>query len=225
MMMIVDPYRFALGGDPYFGNVVLQMDMQQDTPFLDFSSHAHTVTKYSGAVLVNAGAPWGNSLTTTGETGARLSVTSALFDIPSNTEFTVEVVLTRTATGNDRVLDFGNSTYLTISPSTGAMLFRHSGGINGMGTLALNTPTHLAVCLDMAGTPTLRGFVGGVPVFTATDGSVFSGLVASGIFQMCAYYTNGPWEGRIHAFRFTSGVCRYRSAFTPPVEHFPVPGP
>jgi hypothetical protein len=209
--------------DPYFGDVILVMDMQQDSPFLDKSIYSHSVVKTTGTSVANTGFPWGYSFTTNGTAGARLTITSTLFNIPAGVEFTLEVVVTRLSTGNDLVIDFGNNTYFTISPATGAMVFRHSGISYFLsGTCPLNTPTHFAFCLDMLATvPTLRVFAAGGPVLTSTHSSVSSGVVASSLCQIGANFSNASWQGYVHAVRFTRGVCRYRTGFAPPIAHFP----
>ena len=224
-MMIVDSYRLAVsGGDPYFGNVVLQMDMQQDTPFLDLSSYSHTVTKHAGATVSSFGAPWGNSWSSDGSGGSRVSVTSPLFNVAGSTEWTFEVVYTPSGHYGEYIGGSSNQVFFDLRPGNISQ-FRYASLYHALGTLSTGVTYHLAAALDMSGPiPRLRCFVNGVLTANSTDSSLLEGW-GGNLLEFGASGGNAPVVGTIQAVRLTLGACRYKADFTPPAEHFPVPGP
>lgn len=92
--------------------------------------------------------------------------------------------------------------------------------LTSVSSVPLNTWTYLAVSFD-AVTATMRIFINGVLEAQRSGGPFYN---INTIFYLCRNDNAGFAElpGYTDEMRFTAGVCRYTSSFTPPTEPFPI---
>lgn len=109
------------------------------------------------------------------------------------------------------------STGFNIDIEASGVYVSNNGTIISYGTpLPATTWTHIA--LTRSGT-TMTLWVGGTSVGTATNSTNFT----DNSFRIGCYPNEGGgWlNGKVAGVRFTKGVCRYTSSFTPPATPFP----
>lgn len=231
--MIIDPYRYGSGGDPYWANVVLSLPFDGtdgSTTFTDVSTYARTVTAIGNAQIDTAIVKYGTGAGLFDGTGDRLSVPQSTdFDFGIN-PFTVECDVYRGTNGNLKPILYisrlaNTAFYLLISAGGDLFCYIYSGGgtliSSGLGGLAVtaNTWTHVAVTGD--GT-NFRLFTDGT--LGATVG--YSTPIATQGGTNPVYIGFDPdvgsreYQGSMDNFRVTK-ACRYTATFTPPAAAFP----
>lgn len=91
--------------------------------------------------------------------------------------------------------------------------------VNSPSAISVNTWTHVAV--TRSGT-TVRMFVGGTQVATATDSTNFTGTGTLFVGRLRTATNGFFWNGYLDDLRITKGVARYTANFTPPTAALPV---
>lgn len=135
-------------------------------------------------------------------------------------EFTIEGWFRRAGSLTNRVIfdtrtasNQGIVVFACTSSFDGLAVGNNTAVLAGSATaFTLSTWQHFAVVRQ--GT-TLRGYVGGVQVFTVTDSRTYAS--ASTAYMGIAYIISQQLSGHIDEFRVTKGLCRYPdgTSFTP----------
>jgi len=217
--------RTTVETDPYFSSVVLLAHMNgTGASFVDSSSYARTITAYGDATQSAEAAKFGAAGGTFDATGDLLLSTHASYAVGSG-DFTCECFARANSVAAPRgvfhLADNGqpfNSNGFAIgtdtSPAASWRVYANGVGQN-YGTYVINTWYHVA--LSRSGTA-LRFFVDGVQLANITDSQnkTQSTMIVAG------FYSNTYlWNGQIDELRFTVGVARYTTNFTPPTAQFP----
>lgn len=223
--MLINPYRFASGGagaDPFFADVglLLHFDAFTSGHFFDSSSFGLAV---AGLPTLNTtdqkfGAGAGEFANPAGTNGAGFALqlpVSAPID-GSTGDWTAEGwFLNRTAAAT---IYFGTTylNHLMLLPTAGAMVITVEGTTLPGGTVAIGTYDHVAVVMDAdEATCYINGIATGSP--TPVSRSSWSG----DNFYLGGSQFGPAFPGLMDDFRFTKGVARYTSNFTPPIAPFP----
>jgi hypothetical protein len=203
-----------IAGDPYYNYVKAALHF--DSSLVDTSSNPKTFTAAGDATISTARSKFGGS-SLFSSTGYVQCETSSDFVIAG--DFTIECFFNYASLGAYSTLA-GLGTY-----ASGIMLRNElyvNGGVLFNGWLsdytAANTWYHFAVVRQGS---TVKIYINGVLKGTAT----YSGTINSTgnrIMLAASLHTGGGenWNGWIDDFRFTNGVARYTSDFTPPATAF-----
>lgn len=229
----------AVGGDANFAAVSLLLHMDGadgGTLFADSSSTPKTVTAHGGASISTAQSKFGGAAlsvvgTGTSTGGGRLLVAdSPDFDVPTG-DFTLEMFCRASAFQSSAILfnkangmagGYPVQVYVTTSGSItvwgytsgGSMLYSAS---TANGALPVGAWRHLAFTRHGSD---IRIFVDGV-LSAATS---YAGSLPTNAFPVSiGAYSGGNYgfTGHIDEVRFTKGVARYITAFSPPNAPFP----
>jgi hypothetical protein len=230
--VIINPFRFGSGGDPYFANVasLLHFDgVDASTTITDVKGKTWTAS--GNAQLDTAQAKFGPSSLLLDGVGDFVSTPySADFNMGTGA-FTLEGFM-RPVLGADRNLlshrgAIGTQGWAVEARATGALWFRARVG----GTFS-NTFLASATGLVTAGSwyhwaitrsgSDWRFFLDGVSVATATNAGTLDSLPTQAIrIGRSASTDENPYSGHLDEYRITKGVARYTANFTPPAAAFP----
>lgn len=209
-MMIVPGSVFipktASGGDPYWGNVVLLMHMDDD--FSD--EKGHTTTTTGASISGGRGLFDGND-------NVALEISSD-FLTDTTEDFTFEFFVEFSDTSNRYFIGIVAYSSYFFSGS-GALSFTQTSSLTlaGVGDLTTGVRYHVAIARESG---TLRGFIDGT--MTSSSGGwnyVFgTGSAAITIGQLGVF---PGLNGYLDNVRFTRGVARYTADFTVPSTPFP----
>jgi len=208
------------------GDVAMLLHFDVDEPFVDSSSNHYSVATFGGAFSDDAGALFDGSLTTDGSAGSRCEISGPLLQIPPNVEFTLDIAL-KFGSFNNGLQVLGNPTTGTSSTylkqTVDGLSFRYAGGSDqSLGAAAVDTWHRVRICLSMAGTPTLYGFLDGNLVYTDTTTGVAAGTESDAWF-IGTKSSNLPLDGQIDELQLKLNVCESTSNYTPSGEPFPNP--
>jgi hypothetical protein len=222
-------------GDPHYNSVaILLLGAGADggSTFVDSGPAARTVTA-TGAVTTSTavtlfGDPTirflGGHLSTPGgemfDPGAG-AFTAEGFAYPIDLIFNDHRVLFGYANGSSAT---SNYAYQFLIYGSTWQLVVYSGSTaygSATGTLAAGQWFHWAVSRQVeSGTDVLRAFVNGVLIQTTNMGGVALNPATGGAFHVGRVQGSYPFNGYQAQIRFTKGVARYTSAFTPPTQKF-----
>jgi len=211
--------------DPDFASVVLLMHMEADSPWVDNSSYAATLTA-GGTITASATSPLvGTKSMVPGANGKVDTPTNARYNMGTG-HITIECIIRISSTPNfERIFEIGGMgaqvwfNGSTLSPSVivgGSVIFTGTA-------LPTNTTGHLALVKSGASSPytwTLywQGSSIGSATSTTTDDGTTNRVITVGNFNSAGQ----PFvSGKIDEFRVTKGVARYTGTFTPPSTPFP----
>lgn len=213
----------AAGSDPYWSNVVslLHFDgISGSTTFAD--QKAVTWAAASGAQLTTVAAKFGVSSGAFLLSGAHISTTTALLSLGSG-DFTAEGWFNPTSLPSGVgifIFDnrLANSLYPCLYYLTGTIRYftNNADRITATITPTTNAWHHWAV-VRISGVTTL--YIDGVSQGTTSDAGAYTaaGMVLGNRFD----FTAGGNTMYLDETRFTAGVGRYTSNFTPPSSPFP----
>lgn len=218
--------------DQYFDNVSLLLHFDGangDTMFSDSSLLPHAVSASGAAAISTAQAKFGGaSLAVSGGAFAAVGSSSRL-DVATG-DFTAEMWIRPAAIGWSAMLinkaDGTNSGYpfQAYMSASGGLVFRsYNAAVQELFTIttagalfAVGTWAHVALVRSGS---TFTAYINGVGGGSAT----YAGdLPANSSSLSIGAYNNGvaPFYGHIDEVRFTKGVARYATDFTPPTEAF-----
>lgn len=220
-------YRLAASvsdSDPLWGNTSLAMHMDGSngsTTFVD--ELGHTITLVGTAALSTSQKKYGVSSLLLSGGGGFQTDNLAAFGVGTG-DFTIEMQVYMTSlTGYQCLFQLlgnggtSNYLYLGIPSGSSGTPFQYYGGavITGSSSFSINTWQHLALC-RIAGVNYLYldGALIGSAAFTVdlgTAGQIRIGFT-DGVSQTAYAYVDD--------IRFTKGVGRYATAFTPPTSTF-----
>ena len=222
--------------DLHFDNVVYLCHFDQDSPILDNSNSAHTISTGGGGALDTAvkkfgAASWDHK---NAITGFVLTADHADWDAGTG-DYTAEV-WSRWANAPSATDDIIISNWaanvnkrnwmLLWSASAGALQFKYSllGSDENLITGTSWTPTagvhyHLAWDRDSAGD--IRIYVDGVVQATGNNGAQWFNGTGVDLRVGGADNPGSTFDGWSDEARVTKGVARYGGAFTPPSAPFP----
>jgi hypothetical protein len=244
--MIVNPFWFSEGVDPYWDYVTLLMKMNGDDGsivFTDSSTLNHTVSRGGTPTISTAQSKFdGASGSFTLNRDWLTIPSSSAFNILQG-DFTVECwVYPTSATGGYLISNhdgtassLSGSDFLTSRGSDGSFHFSFfttsspysvTNVSAPAGSAPLNAWTHVAATRSGS---TIQVFAGGAaggsstltPYTTMATRNLAVNNFSSGMFQTGTYATYG---GFIDEIRITKGIARYTGSFTPPIAGFPVGG-
>lgn len=213
--------------DPNFSSVSLLLHCDGadgSTTFTDTSGTPKTVTAGGNAQIDTAQSKWGGASALFDGSGDYLSATASADFGFGTAAWTIEGWVRPAAstlaalfdtretgqTGADRFIIGLEATTRTLFLQDGASIRGNTGTAPGTGAWS-----HIAVSYD--GT-TLRGFVGGALVWSAT---VSLNFAASVPLRIGATHTGtAGFNGHLDDIRVTKGVCRYTAAFSPATAAF-----
>lgn len=241
IMPFVSPYFPETGGDPYFSNVSLLLHCNGtdgSTTFTDSSSFGHTVTANGNAQIDTAQSKFGGASGLFDGSGDYIRVANSADMAPGSSDFTIELQFRASSySATPQLIGLGNQ-YISNNAASGLRLIVNSDGTgfillaNTSGTswtvnysVTLGTPLAVDqwyhVALTRSGTA-LKIYLDGVEVGSTTvSGTIKNGgLHLIGAFSLYPSYT-AFFNGWIDEVRYTKGVVRYTSSFTPPTAEFP----
>ena len=216
--------------DPNWNNVILLLNCdgaQDSTTFLDLSDSGVVLTPEGSAKVTTTDPKFGTGALDCTVDGSRLTFTSgSLFDLAYSTPFTLEFSAKLPVEPTTNQYPFEISSFslgqtfriIFFPTNTVDVIVRGAQISTAFNVLPVNTWFHFAVTWNNS---LVRAFVNGVQVGSSArtnDGSLGSAqTVAIGGRR------NGSNSllGFMDEIRFTSGVARYTSNFTPPAEPFP----
>jgi hypothetical protein len=212
--------RVLYGADPYFADVVLLMHCDQDSPWIDSSSYAATLTA-SGTISASTSSPLtGVASMTPGASGYVGTPIHARYNMGSG-DVTVEFTLRLNSTPSfERPLFIGgNGIEPWFQSSTTALSVIAFGSVVCTSSaLSLSTTYHIAIVKQ--GT-TYTIYADGVSIGSGTKSGSDDGTTTR---QMTVGSSTGSQpltSGKIDNIRITKGVARYTSSFTPPSVPYP----
>lgn len=206
-MIIVPGSAFLFnGGDPYWGNVVLLMHMDDD--FSD--EKGHTTTTTGASISGGRGLFDGNDK-------VALEISSD-FLTDTTEDFTFEFFVEFSDTSNRYPIGIvANSAY--FFSGSGALSFTQASTLSlaGVGDLTTGVRYHAAITREGG---TLRGFIDGTKTAESSSWNFVFGTdtVAITLGQLGVF--NGL-NGYLDNVRFTRGVARYTADFTVPSTPLP----
>lgn len=231
---IMTPFAFAVGGgDPSFSSVVLLLHFDgsnASTTFTDSSSYGHTMTPGGNAQLSTTSPKYGTACGLFDGTGDYVDgPANAVFQV-TTADFTVEawikpdsaaatrIILSTRPSGTDR----GFSFYINSSGKLSFNAWDISG--NAMAIVSagasVSTSAYQHVAVTKSGN-VYTLWMDGVADGTVTDATAIgtSGLNLSVARDRTV--SGREFHGRIDDLRYTNGVARYSTTFTPPAAAFP----
>ena len=143
--------------------------------------------------------------------------------------FTMEcwIYMTSAGSGNKGILTVGNANSTGnalqfVQNGTTLYINNGSGTNTSIGTISLNTWTHIALVREGTGTNQAYGFINGVKGTTTTYSSTFSSpmSVKVGTTEYGSSTNSEQFTGYIDDIRITKGYARYTANFTPPSGPF-----
>lgn len=228
--MLLNPFRFAAVGDPYFANVSLLLHGEGSdgsTTFTDSSSSPKTVSAFGNAQIDTAYSAFGGSSMLFDGSGDYLtSALNAAAYYPSG-DFTVECECRQASIGaTQRLAGFannvgGNATWVLAVGADNKYFFMGYDGTSYK--IAYSTTlAQVGVTNHVAGTKQsgyLKVWVNGVLEGTSPvlQGPLITLQSALGIGRMGDYDGN-YFHGHLDELRITQGVARYTSNFTRPAS-------
>lgn len=211
--------------DTYYGNVVLHCHFNGEnnaTTFVDQKGHTLAVQGTTPPKTITTNAKFGGSCAVGNQTGlGRISCGASSDYLLAADDFTIELNTYRFVGGNNqRIFSFTNSAGdETLSMWTDSSYFTtvKLGAVTALtpATATGNAWWHIA--LVRTGTA-LKIYLNGVLGGTYDIGT--TSIDTSGVLYICGGPTTGLNEA-IDEFRFTKGIARYTTNFTPPTEPFP----
>ncbi len=228
MSLLLNPSRFATGGDPYFSSVSLLLHgdgTNGSTTFTDSSGSPKTVSVVgSGVTISTAQSVFGGASINMNGSGNLSVPDSAAFQFGSG-DFTIEALLRSGTLGRSVICNRSNIGDGWALQSSA--LRAYYGGVWSDTKLSWTEPatgTFYFLALVRNG-GTMRAYIDGVQVASgAISGSWRDGYTST-IGIGCSTTNNGEnrWDGYMEELRVTKGVCRYPggTTFTPPVAAFP----
>lgn len=217
-------------GDTHFENVSLLLHMDGaggSATFTDRSGVPKIVTPAGNAAISAAKSKWGGASLLLDGSGDYLSVQGHDDFVFGTGDFTVELWINTTTTGEKVFLDqYNGSNSWQFSMKNGKLSWYSSGGYALAGSTPVNTGAwhHIAAT---RGAGTLRFFVDGALDGAVALGNNYTGKTVLGIgAQVATRNASYDFLGNIDDLRITKGVCRYTANFAPPTEQFQdIPGP
>ena len=223
--MLLNPYRFSSGGgggatDANWADVALLLHL--DGGFADASTTPKTVVG-AGGLSTSAGA--GKFSEGVQCAYGQYIEVSAHNDLRFSGAFTFEFWMRSTSSGglptwNDQDIfsTVSQSVYIQIRNAQLQMTFFGSMMYFRIDMAGDTAWHHIAITRDASNL--VRVFQDGVQVATRTTAS--GDASATGwVFGWITSVAAKPYTGKLDEIRFTKGVCRYASNFTPPADPFP----
>lgn len=231
-MMLINPYRFASGGDPYFANVALLLKgdgTNGSTSIVDSSKLANVPTVVGNTQISTAQSRFDGSSIAFDGSGDRLVYASSSTWNFSVAPTTFEFFLRLNALPSGAACRIAMAGLNDVTSSFNVAQVSTSGqmlcGVPRTGFSALTHPTalqiniwyHYAVVLNGANTKMFIngvGATGNVTMPTSANNQFFIGFDT-------ASTVNASFNGYLDEFRITKGIARYSGNFTPPAAPFP----
>lgn len=213
-------------GDPYSANVVFLCRFDGSdaaTTFTDESDSAHTITAVGNAQLDTAQQRFGASSLLLDGVGDYATISSSAdFDLTG--DYTIEGFFRSVdVTQNKALVQFwvtDQNNRITVGHINGTLYFFSALPGNGAIRISGGTPTdntwhHFALTKEAG---TWRLFLDGTLIGSSTTTFYPTGNLAVSIG---AAITEVPFAGHLDELRFTKGVARYTTSFTPPAVPYP----
>jgi hypothetical protein len=228
----------GLDGDPYYNYVSLLINgdgASGTTQVTDRSPNPKVITTYGNAQISTAQSKFGGSSLYFDGTGDYLSIpTDTAFDV-GNLDFTMEAwVYTLTVSGLHAIWGYANGSASNTNYAYQMLQNNGSGWYHQLvvggtqygpstagGSVTANQWIHVAFV--RSGT-NLLSFINGTLVATTSVGAVVANNPAGSVLHIGQVHGFYPWNGYMEDLRFTRGIARYTTSFTPPVTAHPTYG-
>lgn len=217
----------AVGGDPYWANVVLRMNFDQAVPFTDFSNSGHIFS------LDGAGVSQDTTIKQFGTGAIRMVNGSSNVSCPNSADFkfpgdfTIDFWLYQNNVGIDQIAGFGDA-YASggwswrLSNGTFQFYIETGGSQYLLISAAIPDDVFTHVAIERSGSAVTL-FVNGAVAATASNAGSIAATTTS-VFRV----GGGPPDSsdasvRIDDLRITKGVARYGGVgFSVPTEAYPL---
>lgn len=212
-------------GDPYYDNVALLLNFNGSngsTTFKDTSKYNRTLTPTSAEISTVQSKFGGAS--------GHLTATGGSLIVPSNSEinfngtFTLEFWIYVTAYPATVSYFFGatNNAGNYLALTSAGVLSITSGSTLNIGTISLNQWTHVAITQNAT---SRFVFKDGTLTASVSAGSTDQSTRDTDIFGLSYNFSNYHLTATyLDDLRFTRGIARYTSSFTPPTSEFLLSG-
>ena len=227
-----------MSGDPYFAFTSLLLPMTAD--FTDVSASPKTFTAYGNAAISSAQSKWGSSSGFFDGSGDYLETPYSAAFRPDNDSFTIEMWVRPAAIGSvmtlfaNRWTNTNTGNYRLCINADGKLEIQTYGFWSGRlitltssTALVANQWQHVAIsrvgAQNSATVGAMRLFIDGKKV--AVDNNTFF-IDFGAIGAECSIGRGSAtipdyFSGHLQDVRFTTGIARYISEFTPPAAAFP----
>lgn len=219
---LLNPFRFAGGGDPNFASVVALLHMDGangSSAFTDNSPLALTWTRANQAQISTAQSKFGGASGLFDGVDDRVRPTAnAGFNLTG--DFTIEGWSYYDSTASNssrRIIDLLGANTCYIYRVNTTTLAVNVAGSTESGSAASDTWVYFA--LARSGTA-VRFFINGAQVGSTITSSATLGSSVTAP-ALGDDLNSRTWKGWIDELRITKGVARYTSNFTPPSAAFP----
>jgi hypothetical protein len=220
------------GSDPNFATVEALLGFEgadASTTFTDESPDTRTFTPSGNAQIDTAQFKFGTASGLFDGTGDFLTQSNdAAFSLVSG-DVTIEAWVRISATGKLHCIaskrpSVGAAEWdLFINASQQIQFLTYASGSaigNAVGSTAISTGVWYHVAATREGS-TMRVFLDGVLDGSATQTGTVQSSTQAFLVGRSAFNTTRDFQGWMDEFRFTSGVARYTTSFTPPTAAFP----
>jgi len=227
-------YGTASPSDPDFSEVKLLLHMNGvngSTTFTDSSSIGATISVAGSAQIATAQSQFGGASGTFNGTNAYIYTPTSADYAMGSSDWTVEGWKRSASLGNtDRCLfdnrNGGEGIAIYASVNAAALangtdrltVWSNAANIAGAGSAQFTADTWQHWAVTKEGN-TLRAFIAGTLVFSATDARAYSNNTACYIGTN--YLGSQLYPGYLDDVRVTIGTARYTAGFTPPTTQFP----
>lgn len=209
--------------DPYFANVALLLlcdGADASTSFIDSSANGYSVSTAGNAQIDTAQSKFGGASYLGDGNGDSLDLPSSAGLVAAG-DFTLEMWVRPVSWGSSTHLVYGGGGAFTFQ-ANGSVLTFYNGSLQDFSGLpATGAWSHLAIVRSGMGSNNVKGYINGVQDVQFTDTSTtrysLSGAKLFGRPGTASFSLNGHAD----AFRFTVGVARWTSDFTPPTVQPP----
>lgn len=228
--MIIDPYRFSTGGDPYWSNVVALLHMDGTNGSTSFPDQTGKVWTIAGAgfTVSTSSSQFGQSAVESAGTNSYIS-TPSTSDFAFGTDpFTIEfwanltilpssffkVVLGNWSSGA------ANSPWCLFYATSGVLQFQMGSSVVASPTSTYTSNSWHSVAITRDISSTVRIFYDGNIV---ASGTVTDNCTSTTPLRIGANNTASTdrWSGFIDEVRITKGICRYTTNYIPATAPFP----
>lgn len=219
--MILDPYRFGIGGIDTFTKLMLRLNgTNGSTTFTDSSASPKTGTAVGNAQISTAQSKFGGASAAFDGSGDSITFpTDADFALPGDFTYDFWVYFTATTGAQTFVRTEVNSGFgLRRQTATGNVdVIQNNVSADASFAWAPSTGVWYHVAVTRSGT-SLRLFINGTQ--TGSTATVSTSYVQGPLRIGNDGANVEPLNGYIDEFRFSKGIARWTANFTPPAKQY-----
>jgi hypothetical protein len=209
--------------DPHIASVKLLLrggGTNGSTTITDSSPVGRSTSLVSGVSINTSTKKYGTgAIECTSASGNVEWASSSDFSLPLIYTLELWIYLSSAPPADAYVMSSSVSRYFTISSARSLSPTGWQTGTIGACTLTLNVWQHYALTRD--GSNNTRNFLNGSLLGAGSNSSTDATARQLGLFGVPGRSDLRSFQGLIDDFRWTPGVCRYTSGFTPPTGELP----